>query len=1069
MVNTVLFQVLFCLSVLGCSFTTMAQTSQIVPWSDGNLTATGRSVIAYHPEPIIFVHGITASRLVWKDVIQNLGSTNHWYDAYHYSRAAITNVYESSAPPDEGYSPSDPRALFVPSKELHQWDSIEQPYLHTFNYGRHAYFGPGTNLPPPGAFMLRQSRQSHDPVEWNSWQAPANDYLDSRKTLADRIDEIRDAYTMPNGDAPNVILIGHSLGGLVICDYLQRKNANPSPDPYVPVRRAVTVNTLLWGSPIANLLVNYSNLRKAGHGGMLWVNLLAPAITSGLGMMPPWNPNEWNNTAGTWIENHNTASRYLAMDLDDAVRRQNMPAIQTTNVLFRNSPFQSRLHSTPMPVTTEFVTSGSKIPFNPMNPFNRRNVVGKQLRSDLLVAFEGDGVVPLNSMAGYNGDGTPVFVNLSPVDIRGYTNGNSNSDWLTDHSTAPRKMGIYPHLLDGVQYKTGLHPDGTGTWSGLQKQYTNSPIQTASGVTFTHTDEPGIADLRQLYPRAGNPLLVPALNTWDTSVIPPVKRFTNATDFVTHQIVGANADPLVVLLGTAGTKNRSQNPVQLVGTNYWVFAGNEYLPAKLQVQCLPDAAPLPVVSNTTDFVALNTNLVSQCLVELDGNGDPQFQYGLFSTNITVASLGRFFMAAQAQNLAGLITPQAERAFDVPVVSSNVVAVLRKINEAEALSNACHTATEITRWVRAVNEWIVVPSNGVFELNFFPATDPTGGSILRDAWTGAVFTGWTYEITNKTVTVTNVDEAPSHLLATYTGYLGCAASFETNYDGNATNNFPVPALADNALAGLTVDTGWFTDLRARLENILPRYRNTTVNTNACIAWTLPSVLTAAGHTNTTWTPVLSNLVTAAHFDELRDVVALLTNQLDCCTPPTCVECNDCCFSFNSRTRMTIEVPDLNYLSEWDKWWLEWEGYTDLSAQTFIREGLLSNHCFDNYEPPFGPSWGNEGAYVTLLSDHSWHVGLLVGYDNLALVIGEYGSGATSPLVSSCCGAPRAQVPASLGYIGITVYATVEILNNKCCTCAGGGCTPTNNSTESECDGDGINTCTEAQDDNCEAGI
>jgi triacylglycerol esterase/lipase EstA (alpha/beta hydrolase family) len=215
------------------SQTGYCQTTRVVPWSDSSLTRTSPSVIAYHPEPIIFVHGITANRTNWTSIINNLWYTNHWFDSYHYILDLVSNAYESANAPAEADSEAES-----------QWIAIEQPYLHTFNYGRDQYRGPAPALPLDtytvpslaNTIRLRHSRQSHDPVEWNSWQVPANDYLNGRVTLRQRIEDpvrgIRAAYQMPwQTNAPNVILIGHSLGGLVVCDYLQRKNANLGSDP----------------------------------------------------------------------------------------------------------------------------------------------------------------------------------------------------------------------------------------------------------------------------------------------------------------------------------------------------------------------------------------------------------------------------------------------------------------------------------------------------------------------------------------------------------------------------------------------------------------------------------------------------------------------------------------------------------------------------------------------------------------------------------------------------------------------------------------------------------------------
>jgi pimeloyl-ACP methyl ester carboxylesterase len=649
-----------------------AQTTRIVPWNDGDFTDASISTNAYHPEPIIFVHGIVSSRVKWEGVIYS----NHWFEAYHYISNLVAAAKESNFPTNfpaiQGYTESELPSDF-PAKEKNQWRDIEKPYLHTFNYGRHAKFGPGTN--PAPVSVVQVSRQSHDPVEWNSWQPPTSDYLQNRTTLNDRIEAIRTAYKMPNQPRPNVILVGHSLGGLIICDYLMTKNQNLGSDPYVPVRRAVTIDSLLWGSPIANILANWDHISFGAGGPNFYLEFLKEVfvvygVTSDPGLT-------------VWIQNHGGSTKYFTVDLQDAIANGNIPPLSTgTNTLFNNSPFQHKLHTTPMPTTTEFISSGAR---EPGIPLLIKLALGKgALYRDVEVALKGDQVVPLNSMAGYNANGTPVFTNLSPVDIRGYTNGNPN--WISTHGPAPDQIGIYPHLLDGVQYKTGSHPDGAGNWSGFQKQYTNSPVQTSSGKTFVHTDEPGIVDLKLLYNRSGgNPLLIPALNTWTTNSTGPQKSLTNATDFVGHQITASSGNNLRYV-GATGAKNRTANPVCQSGTNYWVAAGNEYLPASLSLKITNNLAPVALVTNVSGLVGA-IKMVTNCLAQLDGGGVPQYQNGYFESPsaIPVTASTNNFVAAQGYNVANLLTPQAERGFDAPVDSATLVAILKKINEAEALS------------------------------------------------------------------------------------------------------------------------------------------------------------------------------------------------------------------------------------------------------------------------------------------------------------------------------------------------------------------------------------------------
>jgi hypothetical protein len=156
--------------------TVEGQSSRIVLWNDGDLSANSVSLNTYHPEPIIFVHGITASRLNWEKVIQNLGVTNQWFGAYHYVQETVVNAYESANPPVEDYLTNTNDVRAIPLDDRNQYREIEKPYLHTFNYGRHAKRKPLPVLPldtfavptnVTATIRARVSRQSHDLVEWN--------------------------------------------------------------------------------------------------------------------------------------------------------------------------------------------------------------------------------------------------------------------------------------------------------------------------------------------------------------------------------------------------------------------------------------------------------------------------------------------------------------------------------------------------------------------------------------------------------------------------------------------------------------------------------------------------------------------------------------------------------------------------------------------------------------------------------------------------------------------------------------------------------------------------------------
>jgi len=927
---------------------TLAQTTRIVPWNDGNFDITSASTNAYHPEPVIFVHGITDSRLRWKNIISYLSITQGWFQAYHYISNQVAQAKESANPPAEDYTLSE-----LPSGETNQWIDIEQPYLHTFNYGRHAKVGPAPPLPlntfavPPSVSTnlsyVKVSRQSHDPVEWNSWQAPANDYLQSRVTLNARVSQIRQAYTI-GMNQPNVILIGHSLGGLIVTDYLLTKNQNLGSDPYVPVRRAITLNTLLWGSPIANVLANLNNIRYFNpvlkYGGKLFEafsTLTAPA-------------------RAVWIQNNLGATRYLTVDLPNALAVDNMPTINAAHAFYNGNPFASKLRGSPMPTTTEFVTSGSHDPNQPRYVWA---VVGKtNLYQDLKVAFDGDGAVPLNSMAGYNGNGTPVFANLSPVDIRGYANNNTN--WIVDHSHAPDQMGIYPLLLDGVSYASGSRPDRAGNWSGFQKEYTNSPIQNASGTTFTHTDEPGIDSEWSTLLRnrvGGNPLVIPSFSTWGWTWSGSQWQWqkqsvTDETQFANYQIIGGTGSGSIRYLGRVGAKNQNPYPVYAYGTNSSVSAGNEYLPASLSLQ-VSNAFTSIAVASTAASLPSATQIVNQCLVQLDTNGVLQYQYGYIDVPVSgpIATNTNSFVAVQGYNRAGLLIPQSEFAFNVPVDSKTVVAILSKINEAEAFTNSCPIpCCGPTHWTATgVSEWLTV-TNAPIPLNFYPVYNPTAGSFSYDPWTYQDYDDWTYDIVNKTITFTNLNTAPSQVLIDlYDGvYLGCKEPFTANYGG--TTNFTVPALTDDSLVGVPVTESWLSNVREALEQVIPQYQDTT--SSACLSWTKESVIKQAdpAHVQTNWTPIVNGLLLPQHFQELKAVTDLLTTEFVLSPQSNAtVTLSQPCYVVQSNT-FTFAGTDcyINWIWYWTGW-NQWGGSSTpyLEVMYCSVTGNWYAHILDGY--------------------------------------------------------------------------------------------------------------------------
>ena len=303
--------------------------------------------------------------------------------------------------------------------------------------------------------------------------------------------------------------------------------------------------------------------------------------------------------------------------------------------------------------------------------------------------------------------------------------------------------------------------------------------------------------------------------------------------------------------------------------------GNEYLPACVQIQDKISYEPVASVTNPSNFVVYTPNLVQQCLV-LPGNpsvgGRTTYLYGYFSdTGLNGDSVGNgpYFVAAQGQNIGGLLTPQAERAFDEPMDSATVVEILTIINAAEALSNTCHAASTPTHWMANVQEWVKSDS-GTITLNFFPVSMTPN---VYDAWAKTAYSAATYTAPTKTFTI-NPTTAPSQLIVSNQVYLGCDAEFTNSYGGI------VPALTANTLAGVPINEAFLTQIRTALAGILHKYQTNTACV-ACGGYDLPTALHAAGISNDTWSTIVGGLILSSHITELQKVLSVLTTELHCC--------------------------------------------------------------------------------------------------------------------------------------------------------------------------------------------
>jgi pimeloyl-ACP methyl ester carboxylesterase len=846
-----------CISVL-IPFPARSQTSKVLPWNPNNQTDGGR---VYHPDPVLFVHGINSNDKGWYQIDTLLGSSPGVMQALQGYFQPYWISFDASA-------------LIAADQSSGRYRATQMNYLHTFNYGDR----PEVNTINSNSF---------DHIEWNAWAwdrdnrfftntftralQPAPQDPDRRITLDERINGrqgpggfvgIREAYQADPNDPntrPNVVLVGHSMGGLLSHYYLIKS----APD--TGVRRLVTIATPHQGSMIANWVMWDRNTGIVGHifDGMRSL-FIAPVLrlAGNAAQQLPLIPNP---TTGYYTYGHNGAVEDISVNNPKASSR-----------LRHRNELTDFFWANPAP-KIEYVFNAYHQPiasfYQAEIAVTLPTVESEQVDGDGVVApWSASGKISATSTSVWNGASNPSgWKAIDPV-IFGVWDG-------FDHSAAPSDTNSLFKSLFGVPYRWS---GSTDSWPSYAKRYGENQsfskyFNGPSSGSTAYTDEPGIADLKLLYDRiGGNPMLIPSLNTYSTNSIGPQKTLTNATDFANHQIILGSGG--VQYLGTVGVKNHSQNPVGTSGTNYWVVAGNEYLPARLSLQANNGVAPTVAATNATQLLGAG-QVLTNCLVQLDTNGAPQYQYGYFqsSSDISVAANTNNYVAAQGYNLDHLLTPQAERAFNTPVDSATLVSVLQKINQGEAISNTCYSPTAPTRWQTTVSEWVNVPSNGVFMLDFFPTSNPTNSGIISDAWTGTAYTNWTYDVAGKTVTLSDVAGAPSHLLVGYTAYLGCSNSFTTNYGGGT--SFTVPALTNDTLAGIHVTESWLTQIRTKLAAIVPKYKDTTAST--CTNWSLTNILVAAGYPTGNWTPVTDGLLKAQHFTELEDVAALLTTELSCC--------------------------------------------------------------------------------------------------------------------------------------------------------------------------------------------
>lgn len=803
-----------------------AQTSHVLSWKPADPDAGS---LAYHPEPILFVHGINDNDAGWGTALSALQEN---FQAYYITLTA--------------------KSLIAADQNSDRYKAQQQPFLHTFNYGNYVKKN------------MLDNAQSFDHIEWNAWdsdmrtRAFTNMFLrttatnitymkwqsDSSKTGGHLVPTTVTLLPDPDAQqqAPNderlsldvrikgnvdgsiiglcqayragpglplsqIVLVAHSMGGLLSHYYLckcEEAKTNSG------VRRLVTLATPHCGSPVANDMYRALALDpvdRITHGGSmtLWYKF-ARGVT--LGRKDPVG--------------------YARYSAGGALGDLSVSIPGNGDLAYSND-FQTYIstHSAP---TIEYVFNAFTMPVFTLYKSYKMFGGNADAWTDVK---NGDGVVSLASAAGKRGHISPSIWNGQDPVIYG--------PWLSaDHSDANKHVPSLLASLFGVPNQWPGPPARPPLGCNVAPPYARTYDENQSfgkylscwygweigQESYWASDEPGIGNVILLCKGASsNPFVLPALDTWGvtndnfTGFDLPQKMYTATTDLIGHQIIGGSQSQLRAL-ALVGAKNHTRTPFGWDGTNVWAVDGNEYLPACLSIHYSANTAPIDSISNP-----FQSDCISSSLTMLDSTSSPQYQYGLFDRTFNSSAYrpqapNSIFFAIEGTNLAGFCTPQAERGVNVPVDSATMVSVLCGINEREKA-----VGQEPSRWTQMLTEWIDVPATGVFKLNFVPTEqiDPTYNNPFVDAFcTQTPFTDWTYDSASQTITLNNPGNSPSCLMASYEAYLGGIEEF-TVYQGEYSVRVPaLTARTLDALAGVPVTMEFVQNIQECCEALISQY-------------------------------------------------------------------------------------------------------------------------------------------------------------------------------------------------------------------------------------------------------
>ena len=171
------------------------------------------SQVGKSPYPIIFVHGVNAGEYTWDSALARLGQS--WYVGNPHNLNFVLNAWGGNS----GYFTNYLNDVVIPLKDENGYvvNSITKSSIYTINFKNFW----NQNLSDPRIYI-----HSNDGPGLPLFESKSNESAIYKQGFALSI--LIDSVLRVTG-AEKVILVGHSMGGLAIREYLQRKKDNGNP------------------------------------------------------------------------------------------------------------------------------------------------------------------------------------------------------------------------------------------------------------------------------------------------------------------------------------------------------------------------------------------------------------------------------------------------------------------------------------------------------------------------------------------------------------------------------------------------------------------------------------------------------------------------------------------------------------------------------------------------------------------------------------------------------------------------------------------------------------------------